>query len=74
LARKLARAYWDAVPAEERSAIMSERGKKPRTNSRLSEYLRCACGDHVARSGQEEEPHMPEAKEVGAGRMTDALY
>jgi hypothetical protein len=43
-ARTLARACWDAVPAEERSAIMSERGKKPRPNARLPEYLRCPCG------------------------------
>ena len=36
-ARKLARAHSDAVPAEERSAITSERGKKPRPNARLPE-------------------------------------
>ena len=43
-ARTLARACWDAVPAEERSAIMSERGKRPRPNARLPEHLRCPCG------------------------------
>ena len=51
---------------------MSERGKRPRPNARLPEHLRCPCGI-MSLDRAKEELHMPEAKEVAAGRMTNAL-
>jgi hypothetical protein len=71
-AGKLVRVYWDAVAAEEAARSCAREGKKPGSSARLPEQLRCPCGI-MSLDRAKEELHMPEAKEVAAGRMTNAL-